>query len=648
MRGPLGPTLKKIEQIIIQGKYDDAHHKLDRFLGTKDLSPEDYINCKILKMRIYYLTQPYSLGIENGQEALKRSQALENHYLIFDSAIWLQQIYMITGRIDEAIEMLETFKQALSSIKDLGSFEYLKRKSFYLRSSRPYREGFDAILTNLNQSLKIAEQIEDDYEKAWALFLLGNLYSFFDKKSEALQFYSQCFTIVEKTGDIELKMGSQANSAEIQVLYGDLEEGFNLNMNALALAREMNSPYIEGVILGMIGFYYWHTSNIELTFSYYTQSLHSLEESKNTNHWHYSLTLFDLALISLEIGDLDKALEFCSKIENIKNTHDEHHLSNRLFELTKAIVMKYQLFNGKEIEQDSQSKIEKSLESISFSKFVVGEINKVALFHLCDFYLNNYQTKKEKSAFEKLKTTLSRFAEKAREQKSSKLLAEVYLFESQISLIDLDTEKARSLLYEAQNIAEEKGIYKLANLISNTYDNLLDNIHNWESTTLQLPAISDRMELTHIEDLLHKLVSNKIIYTDIAQEEEDPVVFLIINLDGSILFSEIFSDELLSDEDVNGIMSTISSFETSPRDESRIIERLKFDTHSILFSNFNNFSFSYVYYGKSYLAIKKFQKMLDELEDSGHLLNYIDELCERPSLERRMNLVEYLNGVFLE
>ncbi|MHA1550786.1 MAG: tetratricopeptide repeat protein [Candidatus Heimdallarchaeaceae archaeon] len=648
MKGSLSLELKQIETIIIQGRYNEAHQKLDQYLEKKDFSPEDYIRCKILKTRIYYLTQPYSLGIESAQEALQKSQALGSQYLIFDSAIWLQHIFVITGEIDEAFKTLEIVKQAFDSLEEVESFDYLKRKSFYLRSRRPYRDGFDAIQEDLNESLEISEKINDDYGKTWALFLLGNLHSFFDKKSEALLFFNQCYVLAERTDDIESKMGSQHNSADIHIMQGDIEEGFNLQKNALTLAREMNSPFIVGIILGDIGSYYWHKSDLESTYSYYNLSLSSLEEAKNTNHWHYSLTLFNLALISLEMGDIKKALKFQDKIESIKTTHDEHHVSKRFFELTKAIVLKYQLFHGEEIGEATQSEIEKSLEKISFSKFVFGDINKIALFHLCDFYVHNYQTSKDELTFEKLKTAISRFAQKAKEQKSLKLLAEVYLFESQIALIDFDTGKARTLLNEAQKIAEEKGIFKLANLVSNSYDNLLDNLHYWESTTLQLPAISDRLELTHIEDLLNKFVRNKIIYTDIAQEEEQPVVFFIINLDGSILFSEIFSDELLSDETVNGILSTINSIDKSPDDESKTIERLKFETHSILFSNFKNFSFSYVFYGQSYLAMKKFQKMLNKLEDSEQFLDEINELCDEPTLEKRINLVEYINNVFLE
>jgi len=68
----------------------------------------------------------------------------------------------------------------------------------------------------------------------------------------------------------------------------------------------------------------------------------------------------------------------------------------------------------------------------------------------------------------------------------------------------------------------------------------------------------------------------------------------------------------------------------------------------VLFSNFKIFSFSYVFYVQSYLAIKKFQKLLDKLEDSEQFLDAINELCEEPTLEKRMNLVEYITNVFLE
>ncbi len=493
MKHILNSELKSIEKLVIQGEYKQAHELIDQYLDNVGLSIEDHINCKILKTRIYYLTQPYSLSLEFGEDALEKSKEISNNYLIFDSAIRICNILMITGRIDEMRKKLEIVEQALNSIENKDDIEYLRRKSLFLRSRHGYSSGFDVIFESLSQSMKIAEQINDDYEKARVLFDLGNLHSFFDKKSEALTFYEQCLTVAEKTGDIELMMGSQTNTADIYMLKGELEEAFKLHKNALVLAKKMNSPFIVAILLGDIGFHYWHKGDIISMYSYYEQSIASFEQAKNTTHWHYPTSIFNLALISLELEDVKRAVEIQDKIESIKNQHEDTHLSHRLFTLLKVIILKHQLFQGKETDTKTRLQIERILEDVSFAKFVYADLNKIALFHLCDFYVNEYHSSKDDSIYEKLKTTISRFTQRADKQKSYVLLAEAYLFESQMKLIDFNTNEAKNLLNKAQKIADEKGIYKLGTLISNTHDKLIEQHDLWENATHQLPDIIERM-----------------------------------------------------------------------------------------------------------------------------------------------------------
>ena len=71
----------------------------------------------------------------------------------------------------------------------------------------------------------------------------------------------------------------------------------------------------------------------------------------------------------------------------------------------------------------------------------------------------------------------------------------------------------------------------------------------------------------------------------------------------------------------------------------------------MLFSNVQNeknFSFSYVFCGRSYPAMKKFRKDLYNLGDSEQFLDTVNKLCEGPILEARMNFVECLNNIFLK
>lgn len=649
VKGSLSPKLKEIEKMVIQGKYNQALVQLDHNLEKENLSIEEYINCKILKTRIYYLIQPYSLALENGNEALQKSKEIGNHYLIFDSAIWMTWIYTLSGRINERKEVLEIAKQAINSIEDKKSTEYLRRESFYLRSSKGYSAGFEVILEDLNQCLKIANQINDDYEKGWILFYLGNLYNFFDKSSEALPFYVQSLIVGERTGDIELKMGSEGNMSDIYMLRGELDEAFQHMTKALALAEKMNSPFIIGILLGSIGNYYWYKGDIESTYSYYERSIDSFEKAKNTKHWHYPMIIYELARISLEMGDVRRALEIQDKLESIKNLHEEKHQSHRFFKIVKALNLKHQLTQGKEIDSNKKLEIENILEDLSFAKFVFANINKTALFHLCDLYVHEYHLSKDLSVFEKLKNTISRFLKIAEEQKSSILLAEVYLLESQLALIEYNTSKARTLLNKAQMIADEKGIHKLGTLISNAHDELIEQLDLWNSSTNQLPDIIDRLELTNLEELLNRFVKNKISYEDIILENEKPSLFLIVNQNGSISYTENFESSYLSENLINKLTETIINHEFAQNDSSSFIERTKVNGYNAIFQEIKGAKLCYAFIGKSYSAINKFRVLVQEFQDSISIWSNIREKIQSQlsiELDDRVQLSTYIQNLF--
>jgi tetratricopeptide (TPR) repeat protein len=648
LKGSLSPELKAIETLVIKGKYLLALKQLDLYLEKDDISVEDYINSKILKSRIYYFIQPYSEAIENGHEALQKSKEINNNYLIFDSAFRLLTTYVITGNIDEAFEYQDILRKTLILIEDKNDVEYLRRKAISLRT-HAYREGFDSILEDLNQGLEIAEQIGDETEMGWQLFYLGLLHSLFDKKSEALEFYKRSLTIANRTDDIELKMGSECNTADIYLLRGELDNAYQHFARGLTLAEEMNSPFVIGVLLYSTAIYYWHKGDIETTLQYYERSKASLEKAKNTKHWHYSEVLYLLAMVSLEKGNLEKALELRDKLETIKNQQKEIHQSHRLFRLVKAFIIKYKLTQGIEHDLDKRLEAEQIFRELSLAKFAFADINKTALFHLCDLYVQEFHNSKDQSIFDKLKQTVHRFRKKAEEQESSILLAEVYLFESQLALLENNTKEAKVLMNKAQMIADEKGIHKLGTLISNAHDELIDQLDFWDSTTHQLPDIIDRMELTCLEELLEKFVKNKISYEDIILETEKPSTFLMIDQIGSILFTENFESLDLTEMMMNKLTETINKIETSQEESERFIERTKVDGYNVIFQEIDGFKLCYAFKGKSYSAISKFRILLNEFHNSTDIWEALKTKIQNEQsfdLNERIHLSNYLQTIF--
>ena len=128
-------------------------------------------------------------------------------------------------------------------------------------------------LKNLKLSLQIAEEIRSDYDKARVLFDLGNLHNFFDRSSESLPYYKECLAVAEKYGDIELIMGSQGNMGEVYQIQGEMEEALRYLWAALEKGKEMNSPFIKGILFGMVGEYFWNKGDLETTYDYYKKGM---------------------------------------------------------------------------------------------------------------------------------------------------------------------------------------------------------------------------------------------------------------------------------------------------------------------------------------------------------------------------------------
>ncbi len=96
------------------------------------------------------------------------------------------------------------------------------------------------------------------------------------------------------------------------------------------------------------------------------------------------------------------------------------------------------------------------------------------------------------------------------------MLANSYLIQSKLSLLELELESAQSNLIHARDIAREKGMKELENSISQEYNMLISQLSKWEKIRLQKPSFGEIIELTQFDDLIERMVKQK-LYRD---EEE--------------------------------------------------------------------------------------------------------------------------------
>jgi len=648
MKGVFSTELKEIEQMIIQSKYQESLKRLDNLLNRKELLEEEIIQAKILKARIFLDIQPFYEALENAKQAYEKSVKIGDTLLIFDSAIVYTRSSSYLGIGESASDKMKHAIEVLEKYKDQESPDYLKRKARILTFGISSRS--EEYMDKLDQAIDIFEQVGDDYQKAWHLFTKA--YAFFEQGnySKSENCYNQGLKIFTELGNIIGIVACTTNTAAVFIQRGELDEYLRYSLKALSYAEEIDSSYCLGGIYADLGFYYWQKGELETSLLYYKKSLEQIKRGKHFGYKHYPAVLFRINLVYLEQGKYEEIeqnlekMEIVATIRSLQDAGDVNYPLMHIYRLAQSIYLKDLFFD------DNQDEIERMLKEIVQEKLIYIEMNRMALFHLCDFYLRRLKQTNDLELLLPLKQTIDQLDELAERQKSSILLAETYMLKSHLALIELKIEEAKTMLEKAQRIADEKGITRLATLISNEYDHLLEQISSWESFTAKLPNIADRMELTHLEDMMNKLVKNRISFADVSHENEDPSIFLIMDKTGHVVFSDNFEDIPLENDLVEGIITTIHDFLEEKEPDKNTSHRLQFRNFGIVLYHSEDMLLSYVFVGKSYSAVQKINKLITDFStfseiwgDLSTKLNSNQEL----SLSDRTRLSDYLESIFI-
>ncbi|MHA2269913.1 MAG: hypothetical protein ACXAB8_19125 [Promethearchaeota archaeon] len=131
------------------------------------------------------------------------------------------------------------------------------------------------------------------------------------------------------------------------------------------------------------------------------------------------------------------------------------------------------------------------------------------------------------------------------------------MLQGQISLLQMNMGDARRYLTQAQDIAESHGLQLLARAISNEHDKLLEQLNKWETLKNTQAPISERMNLTLLDDTVDRM-QGRLAVNPPELSDESPLLLLIISEGGVLTFSYPFVNEWNRDNELFG--SFISAF----------------------------------------------------------------------------------------
>lgn len=534
------------------------------------------------------------IALELANEYLKICEENKDYYGITVSFVTIASIYADMGNCKEAIDY---------------SFKYLEHA----------------------EKLGIINIIWHAY------FAIALHYAYADDLSNALIYDTKCSELEQHPDFTDTRTSSTRMliTVHINLKKGDANLALEQMLGILEKCGNQMDPYSLAMAYGVIADIYSQKNEYSLALEYYHKGLEIRE--KFGGYTIVANNYFHIFEINLHLGLEKNAVDYLEKLKKIKEETDEE-LVNNLYSFSKALYLKSR--------NDAENRFEakKMLIDLISTESPYHKTADRSYLHLCDILLEEIKSSEDASIIQTLQNYIKELTLKATLAQSNLLLIELYFLQSKILLLDLKVEEAISLLEQSQDLAREKGITRLEILLSNEYDLLLHQLDKWEEFSSYLPTLDERLELTHIEDLVNRMMRKWVVYGAVTPEDESPQYFIIMTEEGSIIFSEAFPSSAFESEMIAEILSKIKRLKTELKTIQKPL-RFRCKQYSCLLSKEQDLLFCYIFMGNSYVPISKLHRFFQLFSESSSLSRLkqtwlIDKTIDFDSRAKLSSLVE--------
>ncbi|MHA1187445.1 MAG: hypothetical protein ACTSSK_11330, partial [Candidatus Heimdallarchaeota archaeon] len=211
----------------------------------------------------------------------------------------------------------------------------------------------------------------------------------------------------------------------------------------------------------------------------YMQKALKLHERYNADHYVAS-TLFILLQISIDKNDKVLYTRYLEKLE-VFTKNNPTILFEQMYQTAQALVLK-----TSSRPRDWAKAVEILIGVVS-EKIIKYGHSEIALINLCELLMNEFSISGDAQVLQELEFYVEELNELATKQNVHHLKLETYNLEiithwlkAQKSMVELDFQKAKTLLDDTRNIADEKGLYKLAEKLTQQQAKLLGQLSEWD------------------------------------------------------------------------------------------------------------------------------------------------------------------------
>ncbi|MHA2501920.1 MAG: tetratricopeptide repeat protein [Candidatus Kariarchaeaceae archaeon] len=549
-----------VDRLISRGSITDALEKISQF------NPHQQCMGKILKSRIYEVQGNYDAAHAEAVDALTMS--LEEGRVLDElgARVALSYALLRQHRVDECSLALQSAKELIPTIPE----------EYYHQTRR-----YQATLLNI---CGLKNRIE------------GNL-------DEALEEYSRSLEIREKLGVLDEIGASKTNLGTIHHMMGDLERARQMHNDAMEIFKRLENDHLMAYALHSLGNVYWEMDNLEEAKNHFERALSI--RLQLANPYTTSETLFGLILLNIEFDYMDQARFYFDMLSELV---DEHYGDRIEIYYLLAEAMILQTSSRLLHRAQAQEILEELLKRPLWS-----DLMGLVYLTLCDLYLTELKVSKNEDVIKDVERLISELQQLAKQQHSSILRIETLLVRAKLFLVKLDLETAQQILFQAELMANKKGLHNLEFKVSAEHDNLIDKLFQWDQLKSRNASLVERLREADFLELIDQLKTKRGSTTSRGKVEE-PYFLLVMNTDSLPLYSVKFNEAANINQELIGSFLMASNIGMAVAfEQTGSIERIKYGKYTLVFMHHDRLVFCYGFEGQSYYAIQRLRDFVDRI-----------------------------------
>ncbi|QEE17598.1 tetratricopeptide repeat protein [Promethearchaeum syntrophicum] len=615
MKKNIQDLLNVAQDMIDDGKISECLEYLKSLKPIKEYTEREKTIFYTLNSEIHLILFNITKSYVIAKKGIRFARKIEKSIELVDALLIMVKNLVIMGKISESMDLLEESSEVLMNLPQVSEKDRKRRLGliFLIQGLNFYQLGkMMESSEKINKSIDLLQKWNSKANLALAYAFYGNFFMIMGESNKALNNLSKAQKICENNNSIAYHLPKLMNFIGWGIVYhfkGELQLAVEYNKKVVSLARKSNNPIFLFMGLGNLGEIYKELEEWDHAIKYLQEALIIAEHSRRSSSIVIILSnLFD---VYINMGDIVNVKQVFHKMEHYQAEEKENKKISQIYRSCKAVLMKM----SKRTRDIGGAQV--IFKAIAQEEVIQIDITQNAILNLCKMLLEEFQETKNFEVIEEFSTSLKQLQNATEKHHAYPLLAETYLLEAKLSMINFDLKKARQSLTKAQQIAEKYGLKQLAIKISYEHDKLLENLKDWDQMKKENVSYSERLEKLDINDNILTLLKKKPAKIP-ETSPESPILLLVMANSGIPIYTKIFNKEWeISENLFSSFLLAFNSFSHEIFSEG--LDRANFGTYTILMTGMPPFMTCYVFKGQSFLAHQKFSKFNESIHESDQI-----------------------------